>query len=96
MSTTNLTTAERVKRAEYRRDSLGALARGESLEDRSRRREELANQWAAFLRSRMDSAGCDDPVGILPDAMARLEQIIDDRITAALNEFKSVMKGALK
>ena len=26
----------------------------------------------------------------------RLEQIIDDRVTQAFNEFKSAMKGALK
>jgi hypothetical protein len=44
----------------------------------------------------MDAGGCTDPAEVLPEAMARLEQIIDDRVTAAINEFKTAMKGALK
>ena len=96
-ATTNLSTAERIRRAEYLRDSRAvALARGQTIETRAKQREELANQWSAWLRQRMDAADCDDPAEVLPDALARLEQIVDDRVTAALNEFKSAVKGALK
>ena len=96
MSTTNIDTAERVRRSEYARNSKAALAQGQSLETRAKQREELANNWSAWFRQRMDAADCNDPVEVLPDALSRLEQIIDDRIAVALNEFKSVMKGALK
>jgi hypothetical protein len=96
MSTTNIDTAERIRRSEFRRDSLGALARGESLEKRAKQREELANEWAAWLRQRMDAADCDNPVEVLPDAMARLQQMIDDRIAVATNELKATLRGALK
>jgi hypothetical protein len=96
MPTTNFTTAERIRRSEYVRDSRAALARGESLEDRSKQREEFANRWAAWFRQRMDQAGCDDPTELLPDAMARLEQIIDDRVAIGIKELKTAMKGALK
>jgi hypothetical protein len=36
----------------------------------------------------MDAGGCTDPAEVLPDAMARLEQIVDDRVIAAVNEIK--------
>jgi hypothetical protein len=96
-ATTNLSTAERIRRAEYLRDSRAvALTQGQTIETRTKQREELANNWSAWFRQRMDAADCNDPVEVLPDALSRLEQIIDDRIAVALNEFKSVMKGALK
>ena len=91
-----LSTAERIRRAEYRRDNLAALARGMSLEQRAKQREECAGEWAAWLRQRMDSADVDDPVQILPDALARLEQIVDDRVAVAKNHNKATLRGALK
>jgi hypothetical protein len=78
------------------RDSKATLVRGGSLETRAQQREELAGQWAAWLRQRMDAAGCDDPTEILPDALARLEQIVDDRVAVAINEIKATLRGALK
>jgi len=44
----------------------------------------------------MDSTNCSDPVELLPDALAKLEQLIDDRVTAAINEVKTALRGALK
>jgi len=96
MTTTNIDTAERIRRSEYARDSKAALARGESLEARSKRREGYANEWAAWLRQRMDASECDDPVQILPDALARAQQLAEDSAIAAIKEFKTAMKGALK
>ena len=96
MSTTNIDTAELVRRLEYRRNSLGALAHGESLESRTKRREEYANEWAAWFRQRMDSAEVDDPVSLLPDAMARLQEIADDRAIAAINKLKKALTEVLK
>jgi hypothetical protein len=96
MTATNIDAAERIRRSEYVRDSRAALARGETLQDRSKRREESANRWAAWLRQRMDASDCDGPVQILPDALARLQQIAEDSAVAAIKEFKTAMKGVLK
>jgi hypothetical protein len=96
MPTTNLSTAERIRRFEFIRDSKGALTRGVTLETRSKQREEFANMWTAWIRQRMDASGADNPLEILPDILARLEQIVDDRVVAAIKEFKVAIKGALK
>jgi hypothetical protein len=89
-------TAERIRRAEYMRDSKAALARGEPFELRGKQREQFAAEWAAWFKQRMDRVGCDDPTELLPDALARLQQLIDDRIAVAINEIKTKLQGALK
>jgi hypothetical protein len=38
----------------------------------------------------MDSAHCADPVTLLPDAFAKLEQMIDDRVAVAVKEILGV------
>jgi hypothetical protein len=81
---TNLSTSERIRRAEIRRDDLGALSRGVSLEQRTKQREEFANEWAAWLRMRMDSADCDDPVALLPDAKMWGASSPDGKLTGDL------------
>jgi hypothetical protein len=91
-----LSTSERIRRSELRRDNLGALARGVSLEQRSKQREEFANEWSAWLRQRMDACNCDDPTAILPDALARLQQLAEDSALAAIKELKKTLMGALK
>jgi hypothetical protein len=90
-----LSTSERIERREYARDNIAALARGMPLEKRSTEREDLANMWAGWFRQRMDSADC-EPDALLPDAFARLEQMIDDRIAVAFKQFKTELKGVLK
>ena len=44
----------------------------------------------------MDASDCDDPVQILPDALARAQQLAEDSAIAAIKEFKTAMKGAIK
>jgi hypothetical protein len=44
----------------------------------------------------MDDAGCANPTEILPDAFARLEQLAEDRVAAAVREIKKTLKDALK
>jgi hypothetical protein len=96
MTTPNLSEAERARRSEYARESKAACARGETLEARAKQREGYANDWASWFRQRMDRSGCDDPAELLPDALAKLEQTIDDRVVAALSAFKTTLRGALK
>src|SRR5690242_17947633 len=88
-----LSTAGRVRRAEYRRDNLGALAQNVSLAQRAKQRDEFISQWCAWIRQRMDAAECDDPTELLPDICARLEKICEDRIATAFKQFKTELKG---
>jgi hypothetical protein len=88
--------AERARRAEIMRDTRAALQQGESLEKRTKKREEKADAWAHWFRRSMDNKRCTDPVELLPDACARLEQIVDDRVAAAVAELKAALKGALR
>src|SRR5262245_19971980 len=80
--------AERARRAEFARDARAAAQEGETLEQRIKKREENAEAWAHWFRQKIDSNGCADPVELLPDAWARLEQIVDDRVAAAVAELK--------
>jgi hypothetical protein len=43
----------------------------------------------------MDASRCADPVELLPDAFARLEQLAEDRIAASVKEFKDVLRKAI-
>jgi hypothetical protein len=49
-----------------------------------------------WFHSRMDSSNVTDPVELLPDAFARLEQINEDHIQAAVHKLKATLAGALK
>ena len=91
---TALNEAERNRRAELIRDSRAALRRGESVEERAQKRDAMAVAWAAWFHQRMDSDG-GDPRRFLPDALGRLEQMIDDRVAAAVSEIKTTLRKAL-
>src|SRR5262249_44688478 len=77
--------------AEFARDVKAAAQKGETLEQRIKKREENAEAWAHWFRQKIDSNGCADPVELLPDACARLEQIVDDRVAAAVAELKAAL-----
>ena len=97
MTTTSpIDEAEHARRTEFVRDVRSANAQGETLEARAKKREEKADEWARWFRKNMEAAGCSDPGQILPDALARLEQITNDQIVAAVHELKTAMRGALK
>src|SRR5262245_23330549 len=97
MTTTSpINEAERARRSEYVRDSKGALLKHETMEARTKRREAQADQWSIWFRTKMDETGCSDPVALLPDAFARLELFMEDKVNIAINELKTVLKGALK
>ena len=88
--------AERARRTEYVRETKAALTQHQTIEERTKHRELSADRWAQWLHARMDSNGCADPVQVLPDALAQLEQIIDDRVAAALAEHKAALRKVLK
>jgi hypothetical protein len=88
--------SERASRAEFIREARAACLQGVSPTERARKREETADAWAQWLHQRMDASNCADPIALLPDILAKMEQTIDDRVTAAIAEIKAKLTGALK
>jgi hypothetical protein len=88
--------AERARRTEFVRETKAAIQNGETLEQRTRKYEDAAVEWSHWVREKMKRAGAEDPVELLPDILARIDQTIDDRVAAALRELKASLTGALK
>jgi hypothetical protein len=91
-----LSVTERVRRVEFVRDSRAVALGNETVAQREHERETKADKWALWLHARMYSTGSADPAAVLPDALARLEQMNADRIAAAVRELKVALVGALK
>jgi hypothetical protein len=77
-----------------REDSLAVLS-GETSGQRSKKLEARADVWAKWIRQRMDDKGCADPSEMLPEILARMDQTVDDRVAAAIQEFKRTLRKAL-
>jgi hypothetical protein len=92
---TQLSEQEKFRRRETVRDTRAALATGDTLERRQAKRDTLAQAWAVWLRHRMDNTGC-SAMELLPDALAQLETMIDDRVAVAVNELKSKLREVLR
>ena len=88
--------SERLRRKELVIDSKAALAQHETFEARVQTREDLADIWAKWFRVKMNESGYTDPVRLLPDAFARLEQSSKDYAAAAVAELREQLVGALK
>jgi hypothetical protein len=88
--------AEQARRTEFVREAKAACANGETIDKRVKRREDRADEWAGWLRRKMNDAGCTDPVELMPDILAKLDIIIDDRVGAAIREIKATLIKALK
>jgi hypothetical protein len=94
-----LDNAERVRRAELIRNSRAICLSGvggDTIDRREAKREIKADAWSHWFHARMDDVGTTDPAEVLPDAFARLEQISEDQITAAIHKLKATLLGALK
>jgi len=88
--------AERARRREYVRDSYGAVLANETFPQRTARREAEADAWSDWFRTKMTESGVTDPVALLPDAFARLEFMLQDKINVAVKDLKTALQGALK
>ena len=64
------------------------LAQGLTVDKRLEQRDAKADAWAKWLRWKMDTSRCTDPVELLPDILAQMEQLVDDRVAVAVNEIK--------
>jgi hypothetical protein len=94
-TTTHQSEAERVRRRELVRDMRAANQRGISIEQREKQRADAAAEWTQWLHQKMESSGCTDPVELLPDILAKIEQTIDDRVAAAIAEIKQTLRKAM-
>jgi hypothetical protein len=86
---------EKFRRREQVRDTRAALAQNQSVEQRLKARTDKTDAWTEWFRFRMKATQCQDPMELLPEALALLEQLADDRVTAAIAEMKTKLKGAL-
>jgi hypothetical protein len=88
---------DRDRRARIRRAKEAGVAAlgGQSVEQRTRKRETSADEWASWLHQELEIRGCTNPTEILPDALARLEQIAEDRTATAIRSLKASLRKAL-
>jgi hypothetical protein len=91
-----LDNAEKRRRVEYTRETRAALQNNERLDQRIATREKAADEWARWLHDRMDAAGTNNALEVLPDALAKLEQLSRDHAAGAVRDFKQALKDALK
>jgi hypothetical protein len=85
---------DRKTRIERVRENSIAALNGESSEERTRKREARADDWARWLRHRMDDKCC-TAEELLPDILAKMDQTIDDRVAAAIRQLKGTLRKAL-
>ena len=82
-------------RADFTADLRGAVAQGISFEERRERYETKANAWLKWWTREMKVRNCDDPNELLPDACARLDAIIEDRVAMAIRDLRAELRKAL-
>ena len=62
----------------------------------AKRREDKADGWGRWIRTKMADAGSSDPLELLPEICARLDQLSEFRTAAAVQKLKKSLKDALK
>jgi hypothetical protein len=81
---TVLSEAERERRQQFVIDGKAASALGISMEALGTARKAVIANWTTLIRARMDECGAADPVEILPELLARVqEQAIGEARAAA-------------
>jgi hypothetical protein len=95
MNSIHQSESERLRRREYVRDAKAAVKAGQTIEQHSKSREDKADEWAEWLHQKMDEIGVADPTALLPDILARIDQSVDDRIAAAINDLKTKLRAAV-
>jgi hypothetical protein len=96
VTTTTILPNERSRRSEFLREVRAANLTGSTTEHRAQNRELKVTKWAEWFRQEMDAADCNDPVKVLPEAFARLEQLAEDHAAASVREIKNTLMRAFK
>jgi hypothetical protein len=98
---TNIDAGEQARRREFMRDMKAASAQGQELDEYRAKRDQAADEWAAWFREAMDRHRAEDPVEVLPLALALLQEraIAAARTaarTAARDEVKAMLRRAIR
>src|SRR5262249_20642393 len=84
MSKGSLSEGERARRRQYAIDSRAALGLGLSLEQCLEKRKAAIESWTTLIRAQMQEHNASDPVEILLQLLARLqENVVGEARTAA-------------
>jgi len=86
--------SERLRRVERMTDIERALRQGTNVQQRSASREQRADKWCEWYRRRMEVGG-GDPMQYMPDALAELEERIQDEVKGAIQALKAELRKAL-
>jgi hypothetical protein len=94
---TNIDASEQVRRRELIRDMKAASAQGQELDEYRAKRDRAADEWAAWFREAMDRHRAEDPVEVLPQALALLqERAIAEARAAAKAAAQTTLKAMLR
>ena len=69
-----LSESERRRRQQFVADGRAAAALGISMEALGTARKAVIANWTTLIRARMDECGADDPVEVLPELLARVQE----------------------
>jgi hypothetical protein len=97
---TNIEVNEQVRRRELIRDMRAASAQGQELEEYRAKRDQAITEWAAWFHATMDQCHATDPVELLPQALALLQEraVAEARAAAkaaAQTEVRRMLKKAI-
>jgi hypothetical protein len=88
------TATERARRIEFMQDTKRALKQGSNAARRAQQREQKAIAWTDWFRRKMDAGAA--PMSVVPDALAELEQRIDEAAVEVVNRLKVELIKALQ
>jgi hypothetical protein len=71
---TSVDVNEQVRRRELVRDMRAASEQGQELDEYRAKRDQAIDEWAAWLHAEMDRCHANDPVEVLPQALALLQE----------------------
>jgi hypothetical protein len=92
-----LTETERVRRQQYVNDVRLASQQGKSFEEYNAERDQLIDEWTSWLRAEMGKCKAEDPVMVMPQALAKLEmQVVSEARQAAETATKNAIRNVLR
>jgi hypothetical protein len=97
---TNIDATEQVRRRELMRDMKAASAQGLEVDEYRLKRAQAVDEWAAWFHEAMDQCHATDPVEVLPQALALLQERANAAArtaakTAARDEVKKMLRKAI-
>jgi hypothetical protein len=95
MSSSYPSETDNQRRTEFIGDARGASSQRVTIEAREAAREAKADAWVRWLHARIDTRG-GEAIQHLPDALAELEERINDEVAGAMRELKAALTKALK